>query len=208
MSLRRGSAGCRGNCRSASAFPRRRRQHVGEAPLRLPGEQGDSEVERLFQLAGVSGSMARQPETWKPPMQTGTPAARRGRATSMTRGNWFDCTPTKPTSPRPPASAIWWRCGRAGRGYWSRRWEDLDVHVGAEHPAMRGVLRDAVKAGERVGRQGRAKPLMIALIVVMGGLDQNDIEDAGGLGDRLGRHSHPLAKARQLLFSLKILARL
>ena len=39
-------------------------------------------------------------------MQTGTPAARKGRATSITRGNWFDCTPAKPTSPRPPAAAI------------------------------------------------------------------------------------------------------
>jgi hypothetical protein len=32
----------------------------------------------------------------------------------------------------------------------------------------------------------------------MGWFDQNDIEDAGGgLGDRLKRHSQPLAKARR-----------
>ena len=39
-------------------------------------------------------------------MQTGTPAALSGLAQSITRGNWFDCTPTKPTRPKPPASLI------------------------------------------------------------------------------------------------------
>jgi len=37
-------------------------------------------------------------------MTTGTPAALKGRAQSITRGNWFDCTPTKPTMPKPPLS--------------------------------------------------------------------------------------------------------
>src|SRR5829696_5797162 len=30
------------------------------------------------------------------------PACRRGRAMSRARGNWFDCTPTSPTSPKKP----------------------------------------------------------------------------------------------------------
>ena len=49
--------------------------------------------------------MASVPETWNPPMPTVTPASRRGLAISSARGNWFDCTPTSMTMPR-PASAI------------------------------------------------------------------------------------------------------
>ena len=36
--------------------------------------------------AASSGSIAMQPLTWKPPMQTGMPAARNGRAISTARG--------------------------------------------------------------------------------------------------------------------------
>ncbi len=36
--------------------------------------------------SGLSGSIARHPETWKPPMQTGIPAALKGRAMSSARG--------------------------------------------------------------------------------------------------------------------------
>ena len=38
------------------------------------------------------------------------------RAQSITRGNWFDCTPTKPTMPKPPLSWIGGRCGRPNAG--------------------------------------------------------------------------------------------
>ena len=55
---------------------------------------------------GISGSIERQPETWKPPMQTGRPAARNGRARSTARGNWLDCTPTRPISALPPVLRI------------------------------------------------------------------------------------------------------
>ena len=70
---------------AAAPRPRRRRTRCrAPAPRACP--------------AAVSGSMAMQPETWKPPMQTGRPAARNGRARSTARGNWFDCTPTRPIS--------------------------------------------------------------------------------------------------------------
>ena len=52
----------------------------------------------------VSGDMARHPETWKPPITTWMPAARKGPAMSMARGNWLDCTPTNPTMPFRPRS--------------------------------------------------------------------------------------------------------
>ena len=66
---------------------------------------------------GISGNMAMQPEMWKPPMQTGSPAARNGRARSTARGNWLDCTPTRPISALPPALRI----SRMIRSGWTRR---------------------------------------------------------------------------------------
>src|ERR1700731_502315 len=63
---------------------------------------------------GISGNMAMQPEMWKPPTQTGSPAARNGRARSTARGNWLDCTPTRPISALPPALRII-RMIRSGR---------------------------------------------------------------------------------------------
>ena len=85
-----------------------------------------------------------------------------------------------------------------------------DFDVGAEDVALRGVLAPGRTCRPACSTELRSETIdRIAFIIVMGGFDQNDIEDAGGgLGDRLGRHSHPLAKARQLLFSLKIFARL
>jgi hypothetical protein len=56
--------------------------------------------------SGISGNIATQPETWKPPIQTGKPARRNGMARSTARGNWFDWTPTRPISARPPARWI------------------------------------------------------------------------------------------------------
>jgi transposase len=47
-----------------------------------------------------SPSIEMQPETWKPPMQTRTPAARSGRAISTARGYWLVCTPTNITKTR------------------------------------------------------------------------------------------------------------
>ena len=54
----------------------------------------------------MSGSIARHPLTWKPPMATCTPARRSGAAMSTARGNWFDCTPTSATRPWPPRARI------------------------------------------------------------------------------------------------------
>ena len=59
-----------------------------------------------FRSASISGSMASEPDTWNPPMTTGTPAARSGPAMSSARGNWFDCTPISPTIPNPPALSM------------------------------------------------------------------------------------------------------
>ena len=65
-----------------------------EPPLGFAREQRDAEACACFRSSGISGSIARQPETWKPPIATWTPAARNGAGDVTARGNWFDCTPT------------------------------------------------------------------------------------------------------------------
>ena len=139
---------------------------------------------------GISGSMAMQPETWKPPMQTGRPAARNGRARSTARGNWFDCTPTRPISARPPVLA-----------------DHADDPVGPHAPVglvigVRGgsrrpgpstwrrlcVLGEPVQAGQRVGGNRRSHPLdRIAVVVVMRRLDHHEVEHVGVAGRCLSR---------------------
>ena len=51
---------------------------------------------------GTSLSIERQPETWKPPIITGSPAARNSRARSRARSYWLDWTPTRPISALAP----------------------------------------------------------------------------------------------------------
>ena len=101
------------------------------------------------------------------------PAALKGRAQSITRGNWFDCTPTKPTMPKPPCPESGGRCGRAGRGCWSRRRGRSRCRRLRQAPDLHRILRDAEQAGKRIGRQRRLPPLDdVALVVVMRRLDQ------------------------------------
>ena len=76
------------------------------ALLRLAGKKGNAQRLRRAHLRRHLGQHRDEPETWKPPMQTGSPAARNGRARSTARGNWFDWTPTNPISARPPSRRI------------------------------------------------------------------------------------------------------
>ena len=117
-------------------------------------------------------------------MQTGMPAARNGRAMSSARGYWLDCTPTSPTSARPPRRAeVADDLRRKNAAVGLVVGLDGEVDARAEDLALARVLRQAVHAGERVGRQRRAEPLnRIAPIVVVGRLDQ----DEGEAGDPAG----------------------
>ena len=75
--------------------------HVSGSLAMLPTTPPElQEAMASLSSGGSSGSMAIVPETWKPPTQTGIPRALSGRAMSIARGNSFDCTPTKQTSPR------------------------------------------------------------------------------------------------------------
>ena len=115
------------------------RSNVGHAAFGLAGEQDDAEIAAPpAGPAGSSGSMAMQPLTWKPPITTGTPAARNWRPRSSARGNWLDCTPTSADQ------------AAAGGADALARWPldiddgvalvvglDLDIDVGAEHAGRR-----------------------------------------------------------------------
>jgi hypothetical protein len=108
-------------------------------------------------------------------MQTGRRACRNGRARSTARGNWVDCTPTRPTrasadhpdDPRRPDTAIGLVIGA-----------DADRHIGAEHLPPAGVLGEAVQAGECVRGDRRLDPPdRVAVVGVMRRLDQHQMKD-------------------------------
>ena len=57
-----------------------------EPPFGFAGEDRDAEFAAGVELDGVPSSIDRQPDTWNPPMATGMPASRNGRAMSSARG--------------------------------------------------------------------------------------------------------------------------
>ena len=89
--------------RSAPSEAARRTSRSGPPPRRRTARRRAPAASR--KSAGSSGSIARQPLTWNPPMATWTPAARNWRARSRRRGNWFVCTPAKTTSPKLPVAS-------------------------------------------------------------------------------------------------------
>ena len=126
------------------------------------------------------------PETWKPPITTGMPAARSGRAMSSARGYWFDCTPTRPTRPKFPSrlKSAMSRSIRT-RVLVSSIGVHFDVDVRAEHLALGGLHRDPVDRRERIRRHEVAEPADdVAVVVVMRRLDQHDAEAALRAGGR------------------------
>ena len=115
-------------------------QHVVEPALRLAGEQADAEVLHFANVrrqspAAWRGSPRHGSRRWR----SGAPPARRRRARSRARGNWFDCTPTRHASPWPgPRDRLRDFFGADARvglviG------ENLDLHVRAERVAARAI---------------------------------------------------------------------
>ena len=126
----------------------------------------------------MSGSIAMQPLTWKPPMQTGMPAARSGRAMSTARGKLVGLHADQADQPAASAAAdlLDDLVGPdAGVGLVPDGDPDLDVV--AQHAALGAVERKAVQRRQRVGGNRRARPLDdIALVVVVRRLDQEKME--------------------------------
>ena len=127
-------------------------------PFELAGEQADAHVERHLRSACSSGSMARQPDTWNPPIITGTPAARNGRAMSSARGNWFDCTPADAEQPNPPWRGTSEQLLDLDPAVDLVDHRDVDRRVGSEHRPPRAIPRQAVEHGQRVRRNDGARP--------------------------------------------------
>ena len=162
-------------------------EHVGEAPLRLPGEQGDSEVERLFQRIrrlGQHGEATRDVEAADADRN-----ARRAQGTRDVHDARKLVRLHADETDEPPSARLGDLVGDAvgpDAGIGLVNGKDLDVHVG-ERPGFDGGVRDAVKAGERVGRQGRPEPLDdVAVVVVVRRLDQKEQEPAAVGGVRHG----------------------
>jgi hypothetical protein len=62
---------------------------------------------------------------------------------------------------------------------------DLDIHIIAQHTIVDALARDAVDGGQRIGGNVRSHPLDdIAVVIVVGGLDQKQSKDTLAL---LGR---------------------
>ena len=82
--------------------PRVAQDLIEPAALGFAGEQGDTQGLGFAQLGRQFGQHGDAPGHVEPPMHTGSPAARNGRARSTARGNWLDCTPISPIKALPP----------------------------------------------------------------------------------------------------------
>ena len=162
-------------------------QNGFEPPLRLAREQRDAERLRFLQIVGQSraaspGSRRRGSRRWRP----ASPLARKRRARSTARGNWFDCTPTRQTRPRPPArrDRAAMRSGRTRVLVSSSATMSISTSV-AEHAPRSAVGRQPMQDRQRIRRNRRTRPLDdIAVVVVMRRLDQ--IERKPIVHDALG----------------------
>ena len=131
------------------------------------------------------------PDTWKPPMPTGMPRGRSGRAMSSARGNWFDCTPTSITMPAPACSIM--RAMRSGRMrvlVSSKAW--MSISTSSPSTFRRRSPGEPCRQASEL--DGIADVAMddVAVVVVMRRLDQDETEAA--LRRRLNsnfRHDRP-----------------
>ena len=156
-----------------------------EPTFGLPGEERDAE--RLGGCggpAGMSGSIARHPLTWKPPMATCTPA-RRSRVPRCRppAGTGSTARPPAPRGRGPPAP--WIRSAmRSGRTrVLVSSMASMTRSTSSPSTLRRAAQSSAkpLKHRERVGRDGRAQPLDdVAVVVVVRRLDQDEGEESSG----------------------------
>ena len=128
-----------------------------------------------FRSGGSSGSIAMQPETWKPPTTTGTSAARNWRPRSRARGKLVGLNPDeRDESAAGGLDAPNCRADIDDRVAFVVSL-DLDVDVGAESPLLGAYRQQTVDAGEAVRGDGRTPPLDdVTVLVVVGRLEKND----------------------------------
>ena len=181
---RRCPADCSCNCRAAAA--RRRAASCNTSSSRPSASPAKIETPRScasWMSSGISFSIARQPETWNPPMTTWTP----GRAQ---RPGDIECAREfvrlHADDPDKAEAAV---VGDL-RAVMSRRLDarvglidrdDVDGEIGAEHLPLGRTVGEAEDGGKRVRRHRRAEPLHdIAVVVVMRRLNEDQLELTAG----------------------------
>ena len=126
----------------------------------------------------MPSSIARQPETWKPPMPTGMPASRNG-SRDIERARILVGSARRPARPCRNCRA----CGSGGSA-WRHSTRVLVSSMrrcrsrrpGRARGARRS-RREAIERRQRVGRNERPPPLDdVAVVVVVRRLDQHDLE--------------------------------
>jgi hypothetical protein len=120
--------------------------------------------------------MDNEPETWKPPRQTGMPAARSGRGDIERAGKLVGLHANEDNhaalAAKRPDDAV-----RADAGVVFIDGLDAYIDVGAEDAAVGAIEHEAVHDGEGVRGNGRAEPLDdVAVVVVVRRLDEDERE--------------------------------
>ena len=123
------------------------------------------------------------------------------RARSSAWGNWFDCTPTRPTMPKPSLSRnrsiiflTFTRVLVSSTALMSI------AMSGPRTPRCARVVRERIKISERVRGNRRSPPLDdIAVVVVMRRFDQDKLKTP--LGPRRCEHGHTRQCQNFFIFS-------
>lgn len=128
--------------------------------LGLAGEERDARLLRGEDLGRQFGQYGEaQPETWKPPIITGNPAARSAGQIHRA-GELVGLHAEQADRMRARRSSRSARMMRsAARGVGLIEGVQVDRDVGAEHLAALAILGEAVQRGQRVGRDGWSGPI-------------------------------------------------
>ena len=140
------------------------------------------EPARFWMSLGISFSIGRQPETWKPPIITWTPAARNGRAMIHRAGEFVGLHADNPDQTE---TAVVGDAARIVRVLTRVLVSSMAMtSMGRSGPriaALGRAIGEAEDGGKRVRRHGRAQPLHdIAVGVVMRRLDEDQLESTAG----------------------------
>ena len=147
-------------------------QHLVEPSSASPAKIEMPSACASLMSSGSSFSMARQPETWKPPIMTCTPARARS-ARYRGRGEFVRLHADQADQAEAAVLGDAPRdLARAHAGIGLVDGHDVD-RSRARAAAARRAERKAIDRGKRVRRHGRAQPLHdIAVVVVMRRLDR------------------------------------
>ena len=173
--------------------------HLMQAPVfGLAGEQAASHVERLLQVGlhvGQHREAARHMEAADHHWNAGGAQRPRDveRARKLVRLHADQPDHAEAAMARELRDNVFGadaRVGLVNRG-------NVDLDISTEHLPRHRVLRERVEAGERIGRDRGADPLNdVALVVIVRGLDQHELEATLGTRNR-HENASPLTAWRE-----------